>query len=484
MAEVGALGEDPTAKDWKGRLDLRGKRIFTIDGKDAKDYDDAISIEQREGGAVEVGVHIADVGHYVQAGTALDEEALARATSVYLPDQVLPMLPEELSNGLCSLVANRPRLAYSVFMVFDAKGVRTDARVEKTVIESVHRTTYAQVQELLDGEETDGAREIAYLKDDLERFTAWTKQQQKIRDAKGSMRIQSTEKKILFDDDGEVREVIDAPRYFSQTLIEETAIAANQAVGHLFLAAGLPTIYRVHPERDPDEIAEIAETLSKFGIQVPKKERLTGRDIGRMIRFARRKPNAEALIQRIMGLVERAAYEVGDPDTIAKHFGLAREYYLHFTSPIRRYPDLIVHRWLWALQSREADTKTELSTDALIQDLKDTAAHCSIRSEVADEVSRSVFDLKICQYMEPHAGEVLEAKVIRVSRFGLVVHLTAFNVTGFLPTRVLGERPKVDGPNLTVWKGKRALSFSEGHPIRVVVKEVDFLKLEVLLELA
>jgi len=402
-AEVRNLPEDPDPADFAGRVDRRGETIFTIDGDDAKDYDDAIGIRALEDGAVELGVHIADVAHYVRPDTALDAEALARGTSIYLPDQVVPMLPEELSNHLCSLVPQRDRLAYSVLMTFDAQGRRTAARVEKSVIRSRHRNTYRGVQQLLDGEDTDEARAIAHLEEPLRLFERWTRKQQAIRDAKGSLRIPSRERKMRFDADGQLVAIVDGDRFFSNALIEETALAANQAVGDLFRERGLPTIYRVHPEKDPEEIEALGRTLADHGIRLPKKERLTGRDIGRMIRAARRRPNAEALIQRIMGLVERAVYEVHDhSEDVAKHFGLAREAYLHFTSPIRRYPDLIVHRWLWALESRQDEAESELRADALVADLNDMASHSSTQSELAEMVSTAVWDLKVCQFMHPH----------------------------------------------------------------------------------
>jgi ribonuclease R len=244
----------------------------------------------------------------------------------------VPMLPEELSNHLCSLVEARDRLAFSVIMRFDEKGKRTAYDVRKTVIRSVKRNTYRAVQELLDGEDTPAAREIAHLEEPLRLFETWTRQQQAQRDARGSLRMQSTEKKFVFGEDHEVSAVIDAPRYFSQTLIEETALAANQAVGDFFRQRGLPTIYRVHPEKDPEEIAAVAKLLAEHGLRVPDKDRLTGRDIARLIQAARKKPNADALTQRIMGLIERAVYEVHDHEDVATHFGLAREAYLHFAA--------------------------------------------------------------------------------------------------------------------------------------------------------
>lgn len=484
LREVAQLPRDPDPKDYAGRWDLRGETIYTIDGEDAKDYDDAISIKKLDGGSVEVGVHIADVAHYVRPGTALDDEALARATSVYVADQVIPMLPEELSNHLCSLVGERDRFAYSVLMVFDAKGKRTSARVGKSVIRSVRRNTYKEVQELLDRADTPGAKALAFLEPSLRMFETWTKTQQALRDAKGSMRMQSVEKKFVFDAKHEVVAVVDAPRYFSQTLIEETALAANQAVGDLFRERGLPTIYRVHPEKDPEEIRKVAKGLEEHGIRVPEKDRLTGRDIARLIQLARKKPNHEALIQRIMGLIERAVYEVHDHDDVATHFGLVRKGYLHFTSPIRRYPDLIVHRWLWAVESRPEDAAKELRADEFLADLNDVASHSSLQAELAEMAERTMFDLKVCQFVYPHIGEKIDAQVLRVSPYGLEVKLGRFNVTGFLPTRAIGDKAEVKGPHITIKAGKRSLSFTEGHPVAVRIKDVDFVKLQVMLELA
>ncbi len=307
--------------------------------------------------------------------------------------------------------------------------------------------------------------------------------QQKIRDARGSLRMQSSERKFVFDKDHEVAKIVDAPRYFSQTLIEETALAANQAVGDLFRKRGLPTIYRVHPEKDPEEIEALAKSLADHGIRIPSKERLTGRDIAQLILAARRKSNAEALIQRIMGLIERAVYEVKDHEDVAKHFGLAREAYLHFTSPIRRYPDLVVHRWLHAIESLGKAAEDELRTADLIQDLNEMAAHSSLQADVAEMAEQAIGNLKVCQYMSSYVGETHLAQIRRVSNFGIEVHLSQFNVNGFLPARSIGEKAKVKGPTLQLLAGKRMLSFTEGTAIKILIKEVDFLKLQVLLAL-
>ena len=205
----------------------------------------------------------------------------------------------------------------------------------------------------------------------------------------------------------------------------------------------------MHPEKDPEEIEALATHLEEHGIRVPKKDRLTGRDIGRMIRAARRRANAEALIGRIMGLVERAVYEVRDHEKVAEHFGLAREAYLHFTSPIRRYPDLMVHRWLHSIESRGAEAEEELKTESLLADLNDIASHASAQADVAEMVEVAVHDLKVCQYMHPHVGEKLDARVLRVSRAGMEVQLGGLQ-RDRVPARALasGTRAEVKGPTL------------------------------------
>jgi ribonuclease R len=217
---------------------------------------------------------------------------------------------------------------------------------------------------------------------------------------------------------------------------------------------------------------------------VPSKERLTARDIGHMIRAARGRPNADALIQRIMSLIERAVYEVRDHADVATHFGLAREAYLHFTSPIRRYPDLVVHRWLTAIESRGEEAARELRAEELVSDLNEVALHSSAQAEMAEMAAFAVGDLKVCQFMEPHVGERLKALVQRVSPPGLVVDLVDYNVSGFLPARTLGDRVKVEGPTITIGRGKSVRSFTEGHPVAVRLKDIDFERLQLLLDLA
>jgi ribonuclease R len=483
LAEVASLPQDPDPSDYADRVDLRAERIFTIDGDDAKDYDDAIQIRRLPSGDIEVGVHIADVSHYVRPGTQLDMEASTRATSIYVPDQVVPMLPEALSNHLCSLVPNRDRLAFSVLMVFDSAGARLSKRVHKSVIRSNFRCTYKIVQKLLDGIADADTERLAPIRQDLFLFQDWTKTQQTLRDRAGSLRMQSSERKFEFDKDHEVKRIYPSEPLFSQALIEETALAANQAVGDIFKEMKLPTIYRIHPRKDPEEIAGVVEMLAKCGIRVPDKDFLTGRDVGRLIREARRRQNSEALIARIMGLVERAVYEVANAEDTAEHWGLAREHYLHFTSPIRRYPDLIVHRWLHEVCSGGREAEGRLLEPERVADLVDVAGHSSLQADLASMVESAISDLKVCQYMDRYRGQELRSTIQRVAPYGLEVFLSEHWVTGFIPAKSLEGRTKVDGPKMTVQSRRGSRVLEEGGPVKVRVKDVDFVRLQVILEL-
>jgi ribonuclease R len=480
--ELGSL----SAEDVPAREDLRALPICTIDGADAKDFDDAISFRTLEGGRCELGVHIADVSAWVRPGSALDAEALARATSIYLPEHVVPMLPERLSNELCSLVPHEDRLCFSVFCTFDARGQRLESRFTRSIIHSKARLTYAEVQRFFDVRKTAERERLipSELHAPLDGLRRWTEQQQRLRDARGSLRIQSEERRIVFDREGRPSHYAKDPRYFAHALIEETALAANQAVGSFLRSAGVPSLYRHHPEKDPDEVAAIAQQLAEHDIHVPDPAHLTGRDIGALVRIARSRPNADALIPRIMGLLERAEYRAFASDDEARHFGLARRSYLHFTSPIRRYPDLVTHRLLAHALDRQAGSGGQAGSGPERQqspdELCEIASHCTLRSSLAEQAERAIEDLLVCEMLQPQIGKRLRARILRVSRYGLELRLDANGADIHIPIRELGRIHSLEGPTLRTLRGNALRSFVEGQRLDVTVQAVDFRRLQVL----
>ena len=438
LAELEGLDPDTGLE----RMDLRDWAVCTIDGADAQDFDDAISFRRFEDGSRELGVHIADVSAFVRPGSALDDEALARATSHYLPDQVVPMLPESLSADLCSLRPDADRRCFSVFCRYDAQGHRQDTRFVRSLIRSRARLDYGQVQRFFDARTGHASILPAELHTMLRDLRLWTQQQQRRRDERGSLRVQGTERVLEFHQDGRPSKVVDAPRHFANTLIEECALAANQAVGDYLRRSGLPTLYRHHPEKDPEEVARILEGLAEHGLRVPKIERLSGRDIGDLVRAARRRPNAESLISRIMGLVERAEYRAFAQEDEARHFGLARRSYLHFTSPIRRYPDLVTHRLLARALRAEAGGRTPSYEPSELDELCEVAAHCSLRAWIAEQAERAVFDLLVREMLQPKVGTRVSAKLLRVSAYGLDVRLRNSGAGRIPADRSAGTTPR------------------------------------------
>ena len=472
---------EPSGDD--DRVDLTALPTCTIDGPRARDFDDAVSSRPLPGGEHELGVHIADVSAFVRAGTALDDEALARATSVYLEDQVVPMLPELLSNDLCSLRPHELRRCFSVICVFDAEGHRRSARFARSWIRSRARLEYGEVQSFLDARAPAGTASVpSELFETLRGLARFTQQQQRLRDARGSLRMQSEERVFTFGAEGRPLEVRTEPRYFAHALVEECALAANQAVGDELRRAGVPGLYRHHPQKDPEEIRAIARHLEEHGLTIHDPERVTGREIGELVRLARRRPNAESLIARIMGLVETAEYRGFARDEEARHFGLARRSYLHFTSPIRRYPDLVVHRWLArVLAAERAGERTSFAAGEFAE-LCEIAAHCSLRSRLADQAERAIFDLFGCEVLQAHVGAERQVRILRVSPYGLDVRTSHEGVDAHVPIRVLGRRQSIEGPTLLVHSGGRLRRFTEGQTLRARILAVDFQALQAFLE--
>ena len=396
------------------RRDLRQLKLFTIDGADAKDLDDAVSIESLDNGGYRLGVHIADVSHYVKDGSPLDKEALKRGNSVYLLDRVIPMLPHELSNGICSLNPNEDRLAMSVIMDIDKKGKVYAHEIFESVINSKARLIYDDVSDLLEGKtSTEGklkevAEELFIMKELMDILRAR-------RERRGSIDFDFPESYIELDENGKPIDVRKLERRVANRLIEEFMLVCNETVAERFFWAQIPFLYRIHEDPNPEKVADFLRFIHNFGYSIRGKE-LHPKDFQRLtdeIKGRREEPVISTLLLRTM---QKAVYS-SEP---GKHFGLAAQYYSHFTSPIRRYPDLQIHR---IIKETLRGSLSHRRMEHLEGWLPEVADHTSMTERRAEEAEREVDDLKKAQFMAERIGEEYDGIVSSVTSFGMFVQL-------------------------------------------------------------
>jgi ribonuclease R len=416
----------------KRRLDLRDKVVFTIDPHDAKDFDDALSIERIGDDLYEVGIHIADVSHYVQAGGPIDEEALERGTSVYLVDRVIPMLPEHLSNDLCSLRPDEDRLAYSVILTLDAEANVKKSDFRETVIRSRFRLTYQEAQEML--ESRMPREELKTLLWELQTLRRLAKVLQRKRAERGSLDFDLPEAKVDLDEDGFPIDIKESLRLDSMRLIEEFMLLANETVARQASRLGVPFIYRVHDRPAPEKIDQIRDFVAALGYRLPRprKGKVDPRVFAEIIEEARGKREEELVNTVILRSMKQARYQVEN----IGHFGLAAGFYTHFTSPIRRYPDLEVHRTLKALQTGE---RWKQGREAQLSRLGRIADHSSVEERNAAEAERDSIDLKKVEFMERHLGDEFDGKISGVTSFGIFVRLDRYFVEGLVHAHELSD---------------------------------------------
>ena len=436
------------------RLDLRKKFIFTCDPVTAKDFDDALSFERDRKGNRVLGVHIADVSHYVRPGTALDREAFKRSTSVYLLNRVVPMLPEELSNGVCSLVPGEDRLTFSAFLTFDKNGQCIARRFAKSVIRSKARYTYEQVMGILVGRnrktpEAKVVHEIGTLAQQLRsrRFAA------------GALDLEVPETEILLDDEGRMTGLAERPYDESHQMVEECMVAANEAVAKELWSRGIKILARFHDRPDPERLEQLRADLAAIGVRCGDLSH--GKNIAAFLQRIKNDPLGKTIAVMVLRSLKRACY---DARSIG-HFGLAKDFYAHFTSPIRRYPDLILHRQL-------ADFLTT-GNGRLPQPVLDRMAkHCSEQEERADEAERSLHDVKKFRFIEENGG-VFDAIVSRVTKFGLFVDVPALATGGLVHVSTLSRRyVHFDESRLLLEDGRR--NWRIGDTLRLRVVKVDW----------
>lgn len=447
------------AEDLKGRKDLRKKFIFTCDPTSARDYDDALSLDiDRKGNRV-LGVHIADVSHFVRPGSALDREAYKRSTSVYLCDRVVPMLPEELSNGVCSLVPNEDRLAFSVFMTFDKNGEMVKREAVKSVIRSQARYTYEEVMAIIagrgNGRRETTIRELNKLAQGLraKRFRA------------GALDLEMNEAEILLDASGEMDGIVTREYDESHQLIEECMVAANEAVAKELWTRGIKILARLHEPPDEEKLMMLRADLRGLGVKIGNIA--NPKVFSQFLQSIKRHPLYSTISMMILRSMKKAVY---DSRTIG-HFGLAKKYYAHFTSPIRRYPDLTLHRQLArCLTGANAKVPPGL--------LAKWAEHTSEREELAAEAERGLVEIKKFRFMEAQLAsrQILDydAVITKCMPFGCFVEIPEIAVSGLVHISLLARefvRFNESDNSLSAGGGK---SWRAGDRMKVHVAKVDF----------
>ena len=477
VREAGELPAAVLPEDLAGRMDLRHQPAVTIDGETARDFDDAVVALPGTDGAIEVFVHIADVSHYVTPGTALDAAARERGTSVYLPGRCVPMLPEKLSNDLCSLLPKRDRLAFSVRFLVTEDGAVEGYRAERAVFCSRRRCTYTEVFAWL--EEGSWPAELApEVRRSLELLDEAARRIGQRRHERGSIDFDLPEPEILLDPEGFMTGVQAAPRNRAHRLIEELMIAANECVARLLVWGRQPGLFRIHERPSAGKLAELQAVLGEFGIALKGDlEELPPRELQSVLAEIADKPGERFLQTLVLRSLARAAYH---PECKG-HYALATRFYLHFTSPIRRYPDLVVHRSLARVLAGQVLSGPERAL--LEADLEDLAQSCSFTERRAEEAEREVVKWKQTEYMRAHIGEEFSGHVTGVVAFGVFVQLEEVYVEGLVHVADLTDdfyRYDETGHRLVGQRWGRVLRL--GDPLKVLVKGIDDEFMEVKLQ--
>lgn len=463
LAEAGAIPETPSDKDLVGRVDLRQERTITIDGADAKDLDDAIHIKLLDNGNYELGVHIADVSYYVTEGSALDKEAVRRGTSVYVTDRVVPMLPERLSNGICSLNPNVDRLTQSALMEINAQGHVVNYQICQSVIKTTYRMTYSAVNDMIAGDE-EALQEFASIADDVTLMVALHRMLEAMRSKRGALNFDTQEAKIIVNDKGMPVDVVLRQRGIAERMIESFMLAANECVAEHFAKAKLPFIYRIHEEPKAEKLQKFIDYAGIFGIQIQgTANKISQEALQAFMAKVQGQPGAEVLNMMLLRSMQQARYSEHNHG----HYGLAAEYYTHFTSPIRRYPDLLVHRMI-----REYNQLSQEKRDHFAQVIPELATSSSQLERRAIDAERVVEAMKKAEYMAEYVGEEFDGLVASVVKFGLFVELPN-TIEGLIHITNLPEYYHFNERTLSLQGEKSGKVFTVGQAIRVKLVKAD-----------
>ena len=452
--------------DFYGRLDLRDVPMVTIDGEDAKDLDDAVSLS-KEGNLFHLGVHIADVSNYVQYSSALDREALKRGTSVYLVDRVIPMLPKKLSNGICSLNAGEDRLALSCLMDIDEKGKVVSHGIAETVIHVNERMTYTDVKKILRKEDQQLAeryREFLPMFFQMEELSALLRKRRKKR---GAIDFDFPESKIELDENGKPVRIYPYEQNVATRIIEDFMLAANETVAQEYAQAGIPFVYRTHDTPDMEKMEPVLELVHRAGVKVKKsKEEIRPKEVQKILKELEGKDSEDFFSRLILRSMKQARYTT----ECTGHFGLAARYYCHFTSPIRRYPDLQIHR---IIKENLRGKMTEAKMSHYEEILDEVARQSSATERRAEEAERETIKMKKAEYMESQIGEIFEGVISGVTDWGLYVELPN-TVEGLVHVNSLMDDYYVyDSVHYTLTGERKKRSFAIGQKVKVRVAQAD-----------
>ena len=447
-----------TSQQKMGRVDHTGWQTITIDGDNAKDFDDAVSIKLLSNRNYLLGVHIADVAEYVQPETTLDRDAQDRGTSVYFPDLTLPMLPEKLSNGICSLRPREEKLTISVVMEIDCNGQVLNVDIHPSWIRTVERMTYNSVLKIVEDDDSE-RKKFTPLLQDLLHMRDLSQILREKRTNEGGLDFDLTEPELVYKQ-GSLQSVIPVEANQAHHIIEEFMVLANEAVARFFSSKSVPLIYRVHPKPLPADLESLRELLLHFNIELPKSKRMGSKDLQSALDQVKGKPEEKFVTLRVLRSLRLAVYS----DENYGHFGLAKEEYTHFTSPIRRYPDLIVHRILKFILEKCKIGGEELAA---------IARHCSERERAAEEAERDLVEWRIYRFLKKKLGDEFEGIIIDFKKAGLIVALNDYFVDGLIPYSDLGgDYFYKKTENVLIGK-KTGKSFELGSRIRVILVSVD-----------
>jgi ribonuclease R len=421
LKEAQSVPSIPSSQEYKDRADLREIPTFTIDGENAKDFDDAVSIEKERDGEIKLYVSISDVSHYVKEGTVLDEEAYLRGTSVYFPDRAIPMFPPELSNEICCLHPRVDRLTFTVEMTYDANGQRRGVRFYPSVIRSNERLTYTLVKKILLDKDDELKSKFGPILPSLGWMADLAQRLREKRMDRGALDFDLPEPEVVLNLQGETEDIIRAERNLAHQIIEEFMIAANEAVAHFMEESGSPFIYRIHEPPRGESVDEFRRFISHLGYKMRKEADHSPKEFQKVLLEVQGRPEERVINNVLLRSMKWAKYSAQN----LRHFGLASDSYTHFTSPIRRYPDLMVHRLLKNVLSRK---EVSISEEVLAR----KADHLSQRERVGMEAEREILDRYRVRFMKDKIGEVFEGVISGVNAFGFFVEIKNIFVEGLV----------------------------------------------------